>query len=106
MNDVWQSDKRRIQANIADRRDNRANNFDLKIFSIGQRVRIVEPGTGMAGRVVVIRAYRTLCPGICWPCFEDRGELWPLNPEWIVATGARPHHDVEQLALFGGRNQC
>lgn len=76
---------------------------DGKFIALGQRARIANTrNTELDGRVVAIRAYRELGPGIVWPCFEEGGELWPLNPEWLVATSRQPTNDIEQLPLFGG----
>lgn len=57
---------------------------------VGKRVRIIEPGTGLKGRVVEVRGFKELAPGIMWPFFVDKGEEWPLNPEWLEPTDA-PH---------------
>ena len=70
-------------------------------FAIGERARVVMQSHHQHGKVVVIRAYRVLGPGIEWPCYEDRGELWPVNPDWLKATQARARGaGGEQLALF------
>ena len=74
----------------------------IATYRLGDKVRITERNTGMGGRVVTIRCYRALGPGIYWPCFEDQGEMWPLNPEWLAPTGQRETaRKSEQMSLFG-----
>ncbi len=61
------------------------------------------PSHPRRGETVVIRGFIGFaeCPDVPpWPYCEERGERWPVNPEWLEPASRPATRDSEQLPLF------